>query len=461
MIKLSVDESGKRKPRFSYPDAPAHVPAGKCEKCGGNTRAEEFRNWTAAEGHTVKRIFRCIVHGHRCPTNTVTVGQESQKEETMAKTKSGGLICKQTLPWCLAMKAAITEKHLAYKDVAKDAAISNSSLAQGLNMHMSLSPETQARIEAAVAAADPVQSVKARNMAQMRKAKAKKTELQKAFDAELPASLQVSETMGKMADAMAKETQETILRNLEAQAEQEPDAVVTWSEEQPRPGLLQTEMLEVNPDNLEAALGLPTGTGRAEVTPETPPLEEVYAELVRVGCATPAEAGDMLDKEAEKQPLGSVERRLLASAGNYYDLVQRHKALECRVQDLAERAEERFTAFAQGHQLHEDRLGRMELSQVEAASDAEDQDIANAKRFQDLDDRLTESHNHLSEQIADQPAPVARAPFDGLDEWLEDNWWRRADRMVQELSVYTDSQLQALVTAATARRDLLKSLEAA
>lgn len=395
-----VDPSEFVKPKFVYPEVPKAIPVGTCNKCGGSTRAEEFQSWTKLEGLTKKRVFRCIQHGHRCPSVTITVGQE---DESMAKPK----VIAQTPEWCARMKAACVKKHIRYQDLGVACGLSESTLAQSLNMHITLSESAQKAVEQAIE--DYIDVPVTRKKAP---AKAKpKSETQKAFEP-LPASLQVSESIGKMADAMAKETQETILRNLEAQEALPPGATVTWGEDPPNPGLIQPSEELV-------------------IVDVTGPIEEVYAELVRVGCATPAEAGDMLDKEAEKQPLGSVERRLLASAGNYYDLVQRHKALECRVQGVAERAEERINFLI-------------------------DEQAAAAVNLEDRFVELTEHMANLQPLVVGQ----RQEQDDALTYWIDERPLT-PDRMVQELSAYTDSQLQALVTAATARRDLLKAMEAA
>lgn len=419
MIGFPVNELGQRRPSFTRPDLPAPEVVGKCGKCGGGTRAEEYDSWSGGQ-YARKRTYRCIQHGTRCPAHTVIVGQEGQEEKTMAKT----VTCTQTQAWCDETKAAMLAKHLAYKDVARDAAISCSALAQGLTLRMSLAEDTQARIMAAIAKADPVEALAARTKAASRKPKAAK--------AQLPGSLQgpPSEKVTAWAAEMEKETQDRLMSNLKAREALPPDAVVTWSEEQPRPGLLQTEMLEHNAENLSAALG--TGAVR-------PPVCRCLKPALEAGGLCP----ECLAREKQAKDLFQLfdtklenltECRFRALADNHNDLEQRHSALETRVQGVAERTQDRLNELCDQH-----RAGMAAL-----------------------EDRLAQNYDHLTESMANmQPLVVTPPPETSNWTFCYPPTGPSLDEVVNALSKYTDAQLASMVAAAAARREMLKAMEAA
>lgn len=123
---------------------------------------------------------------------------------------------------------------------------------------------------------------------------------------------------------------------------------------------------------------------------------------------------------------------------------------------------------------------------------AEEMDIGQVqvcKRIDDLEDRLTQTYDHLTESMANmqplvvspqlepqgfapgsvfaEPSPLAGLRTSTID---EDSlkWWiderdqpLTPDKLVKELSLYSDSQLAAMVAAAAARREMFKALEAA
>lgn len=362
-MRVRIGADGKPPAPFTHPVQPLPEAAGTCSKCGGNTHADDFTSWTKETGTVQKRTYRCMQHGHRCPTHTVILGQDGQEEGAVAKPKT--VNCTQTLEWCETQKAAMLAKHLAYRDVAKDAAISQSALAQGLTMKMSLSVETQARVEKAIAGADPAVALKVRKERDSRKPKPKATAL--------PASLQVSpEKVNAWAAQAEKELQEQVMSNLAAQEGLPADATVTWSEVPP----LVTPEGQVKAYPHDDGSGTQTaGVVLNVTTPRFTP--DVLDSLLHAGVITLKEAAEMAEKEKEKLPVGSPERRLLALYNNYYDLVQRQKAVEARAEE--------------------------------------------------------------------QQRNQALSP----------------DELVTSLSRYSDSQLAALVAAATARREMLKAMEAA
>lgn len=455
MISLPIDESGRKKAPFTRPDVPTDAPREVCRTCGGPARTEDVKCWTKALGDHRKRFFSCV-NKVRCPKRFEYIDlTDEQKEEVMAKART----LAQTPEWCEKIKAGCLEKHIKYQDLGRLSGLSEACLKQALNQHCTLSAESQKRVEDALAAYVPGMAIQNGPRVKPPRKTQAKSATQKAFES-LPASLQVSESMGKMVDAMAQETQETILRNLEAQEAVPPGATVTWGEEQPKPGLIQPSeelvIIDVTGPTtfLEKPTGLPTGTGKASDAPD--PSESLERRTRIKGL-------DAIPASLDIAAPGTLSQ-LSVMQFQFQDLVQRQRALECRVQSLAERAEERFTAFAQGHQLHEDRLGRMDDEQLELQTEQEQQDAANEKRFQDLEDRITSTYDHLTEQIGKlQPWVVPPPPETS-------NWtWSYCppltppslDEVVDALSKYSDSQLAALVTAATARRDLLKAMEAA
>lgn len=438
-MRVRIGADGKPPAPFTHPVQPQPEAVGTCSKCGGNTHADDFTSWTKETGTVQKRTYRCMQHGHRCPTNTVILGQDGQEEGAVAKPKT--VNCTQTLEWCEAQKAAMLAKHLAYRDVAKDAAISQSALAQGLTMKMSLSVETQARVEQAIASADPAVALKVRKERDCRKPK--KTQL--------PASLQVSpEKVNAWAAQAEKELQDQVMSNLAAQESIDPSAVITCDYAKPMDGLIpplvtpegQVKAYPHDDDSGTQTAGVILNVTTPRFTPE------VLDSLLHAGIITLKEAAEMAEKEKDKLPVGSPERRLLALYNNYYDLVQRQKAVEARVQSVAEKSE---------------------------ATDT-DLDAWQARVVQ-LEDRLTETYDHLTEQIAGLQPPavvddavdgdwriITARPADGLDFWLEEqkrNQVLSPDELVTSLSRYSDSQLAALVAAATARREMLKAMEAA
>lgn len=312
MRVVEIDETGKKRSPFTHKDQPAPAVVGKCAKCGGGLRAEEFDSWTKEQGLVRKRVYRCIQRAHHCPAVMVTIGQDGQEEVAMAKRV--GMTFAQTREWCEKTKEALKAKHLAYKDVAKAAAISQSALAQGLNMHLSLCADTQARIEAAIAGSDPAQAEKVRKERASRKPKV-----------------------------------------------------------EPSPG--------------------------------------------SVGGA---------------QPL----------------LPFQLGPLQFQVGD------------------HENRIFKLEEARQEMLHEQEQVDADNARRFQEIEDRITESHNHLSEQMAGLPLVAAPIEPDTTFHWNYLGTVLPATRIHPEdllgaLVRLTPDQVTALVTAATAKRDFLKALEAA
>lgn len=433
-MRVRIGADGKPPAPFTHPVQPLPEAAGTCSKCGGNTHADDFTSWTKETGTVQKRTYRCMQHGHRCPTHTVILGQDGQEEGAVAKPKT--VNCTQTMEWCEAQKAAMLAKHLAYRDVAKDAAISQSALAQGLTMKMSLSVETQARVEKAIAGADPAVALKVRKERDSRKPKPKATAL--------PASLQVSpEKVNAWAAEMEKENLEQVMSNLAAQDALPAGATVTWSE-------------DPNEAVVDAAV-------RADIPPPRgyeswKQFKESGGRPVSCSCDTGERALNLL-----------------------VEVQQLQKAVEARVQSISERAEERYTAMAQGHQIHEDRLCSVEsefggkLATLETDVDCMETQLG--KRFTDLEERLTTTFDHLTEQIAGLQPPavvddavegdwriITTRPADGLDFWMEEQRRNQApspDELVTSLSRYSDSQLAALVAAATARREMLKAMEAA
>lgn len=435
MIRLPVNELGQRRPSFTHPDVPPPVAVGKCSKCQGNTRAEDYTSYTKEHGLRNMRTYRCIQHGTRCPSETVVVGEDNQ-EAIVAKNKAGSTPCIQTREWCDAQKAAIVKKHLAYRDVAKAAAVSASALAQGLNMHMSLSEATQGRIEQAIAGADPAVAQKVRKERASRKPKGYVDLAPASISAEAVGRALKAVVTAGMGDTVASPASETICYDVEP----------------PKTGFIPPAKANDEPFHHSAVNAIGNALGDIKV----PPFEETLDSLVRFGSITEEEAGKMADEETERLPVGSIERRLMGMASSYYDLVQRQKAVEVRVQSVAERAEERFTAMAQGHQLHENRLQRLDEDHARLESEVST-----------LDTSLSADIYRIETSLAGMQPLVVDAPTqEDRGDWS----WRvveatppapTPDELVSALSGYSDSQMAALMTAATARREMLKAMEAA
>jgi len=411
MRVVPIDENGKKRSPFTHQDQPKPAVVGKCARCGGGLRAEDYTSWTEKTGHVHKRIYRCVQSAWKCPSITVTIGPDGQEEETMAKRP--GMTFSQTPEWCDRTKEAMKAKHLAYKDVAKAAAISQSALAQGLTMRMSLCVDTQERIEKAIAAANPEQAQKTRKERASRKPKV------------------------------------------------EPSPVVESKEALPAAGLTPPPPGYDAVDHYRGKQRVGAKQKRVFLTEKCP---------VEIQAAMEKAVKRVLDDDGQPVEVRSVgPGELHEGEFNPPKPTEWSGPLIDRVNAICERAEERYKAFSDGHQLHENRLGYLELARVEMLHEQEQVDADNARRFQELEDRITESHNHLSEQMAGLPlvaAPLAPEPVrDMVFNWNYEGLTfpnRVApEDLLSELAKMTPEQVTALVAAATARREFFKTLEAA
>lgn len=425
IFTLQVGATGKRPGPFTHPDQPKPIPVGKCGECGGNTRAEDFTSWMATTGHVHKRIYRCIRNPWKCPTVTETINEETPMPKA--------IIISQTPEWCSKIKGAAKRKSLRYAQLGEMIGVTEDAIRSYLNRKTDMPDKLQESL--AYAIGKHVSEYVGEKLA---------CNLRLAIQ-DLNKAMGVDRLRSAMCESGANVTHKMIEDAVagKAQAETALNAVeigLMFLEKYPPPGVF-------------------TGTTqcRGVLNPELPPAivsaDSVLGKAADhiIACAREdAEAYvAMLQVQPGPDGLGfetEMEERMR-------DLEQRHKALECKVAGVAERAEERITGLAG------------ELSNLNYRVDELDLGQSQARKHVDATyERLTEHMANLQPLVIGQRAEHE----DVLDEWLATRpaihvhkERLEPEALLAQLAYLTEAQVQALVTAAAARRNFFKALEAA